>query len=154
MAPRSPGDIGTHTETDVVRYLQGAGFPQAERRRLRGRDDAGDITGTPGICWSVKGGAAAKTASDLDICRWLHDLEQQRINAAADLGVLVTQRRGVGPANAGRWWAWLDGRHWLDSRIAGPLPLRLHLGDAVSLLRIEGYGDPHHYPVITAEVSP
>ena len=56
-----PKQIGTRAETAVARYLAANGFPHAERRTLRGREDAGDITGTPGVCWEVKGGEAHVT---------------------------------------------------------------------------------------------
>src|SRR5690554_3488274 len=112
MAPRRPRDIGTAAESAVVRYLRAHGFPHAERRALRGARDAGDITGTPGICWSVKGGQAAKDASDGLVEDWLFELERQRSHARADCGVLVLQRRGYGPERAGRWWAIMPGRQY------------------------------------------
>src|SRR5690606_4660297 len=54
--PVKPRDTGTRAETAVVRYRRDHGWPHAERRALRGNQDAGDITGTPGVCWSVKAG--------------------------------------------------------------------------------------------------
>jgi hypothetical protein len=64
--------------------------------------------------------------------------------------VLVLQRRGVGPTNAGRWWAILPAAVWADlvyAQLDGltehhRYPVRLHLADAVWLLRAAGYGDP------------
>lgn len=141
-----PKAIGTAAETAVARYLQAHGFPHAERRALRGIADAGDITGCPGICVEIKGGEAAKSASDLLVADWLAETEIERINARADIGVLVLQRRGVGPANAGRWWAVMTlptllsltvlPQDWLHPAI----PLRMQLADAVRLLREAGYG--------------
>lgn len=144
-----PQAIGTKAETAVARYLQTHGWPSAERRRLRGRLDAGDITGCPGICIEVKGGDAAKNASDLLVTDWLEETEKERVNARANVGVLVLQRRGVGPANAGRWWAILPAAVWADLVFAEldgltvhhRYPIRLHLADAVRLLRAAGYGD-------------
>lgn len=144
-----PQAIGTKAESAVVRYLQAHGWPSAERRRLRGRLDAGDITGVPGLCIEVKGGDAAKNASDLLVADWLEETEQERINAGADIGVLVLQRRGVGAANAGRWWAVIDAA-WIARLLVGDFhiipeptpPVRLLLADAVRLLRAAGYGDP------------
>ncbi|NAE18288.1 hypothetical protein, partial [Enterococcus hirae] len=68
--PARPRDIGTAAETATVRYLRTAGFPHAERRALRGTHDCGDITGTPGLAWEVKGGQAAKGASDGQVAQW------------------------------------------------------------------------------------
>ncbi|MEO3929261.1 hypothetical protein ABGB07_36230 [Micromonosporaceae bacterium B7E4] len=148
MSRRRPRDIGTAAETAVVRYLHTAGFPHAERRTLRGNLDAGDITGTPGICWEVKGGQAARTASDLDVTRWMAELATEVRNARATVGLLVVQRAGVGSANAGRWWAYMPAFQLADL-IEKPMtveaerhafPVRMLLADAVSLLRAAGYG--------------
>jgi hypothetical protein len=153
-----PKAIGTAAETAVARYLQAHGFPHAERRALRGIEDAGDITGCPGVCVEVKGGDAAKNASDLLVSDWLAETEKERLNARADVGVLVLQRRGVGPANAGRWWAVMPVGTVAVLRLtlvnpapetwAGP-PVRMHLADAVRLLRAAGYGDPLDVPEVS-----
>jgi len=143
-----PRDIGTRAESAVVRYLHTAGFPYAERRSLRGALDAGDITGTPGICWEVKGGDAARTASDLTIGRWMQELAVEVSHADATVGLLVVQRAGVGPANAGRWWAYMPAFQVADLAAPEPLaatrvyafPVRMLLADAVTLLRAAGYG--------------
>lgn len=144
-----PKAIGTKAETAVVRHLQANGFPHAERRALRGTQDAGDITGCPGLCIEVKGGDAARNASDNQITAWLAETETERDNADAEIGLLVVQRRGVGPANAGRWWAVLTVdaiRVMFDDPFSdlGPydLPVRMLLADAVTLLRAAGYGTP------------
>lgn len=146
-----PKQIGTAAETAVVRYLQGSGFPHAERRALRGILDAGDITGTPGVCWEVKGGEAAKNASDGQIADWLVETATETANAGSDAGVLVLQRRGVGPRNASRWWTILNGWDLVglgmdlgNTRSPALLdfPVRLLLADTVTLLRAAGYGEP------------
>lgn len=153
MAPRRPRDIGTAAESAVVRYLRTAGFPHAERRALRGNHDAGDVTGTPGICWEVKGGTAARMASDGLIQAWLDETDKERVAAGADVGVLVVQRPGIGPANAGRWWAILPGWQY-ESLCAREMegfgrwrfgdrgPLRMHLSQVCALLVYAGYGTP------------
>jgi hypothetical protein len=147
-----PRDIGTAAETAVVRVLRANGFPQAERRSLRGQLDAGDITGTPGLCWEVKGGEAARTASDHQVGLWLAETETERVNAGADIGILVVQRRGIGAPNAHRWWAitpyWsfraLAGGHLVPSSTPEPVstPVRLLLGHLCEVLRGAGYGQP------------
>jgi hypothetical protein len=147
-----PKDIGTAAETAVVRYLRGNGFPHAERRALTGSLDQGDITGTPGIAWEVKGGAAAARASDGQVNLWLAETEAERVNAHADHGILIIRRAGIGPANAGRWWAITD--TWTITRLTDPraviyddpdgtaprVHVRVHLADITRLLRWAGYG--------------
>jgi len=146
---RRPRDIGTDAERAVVRVLRANGFPNAERRALRGSADAGDITGTPGIVWEVKGGNTARRSSDYQVEAWLVETEQERRNAGADIGVLVVQRAGVGPANAHRWWAVIPAGS-LARLLQGEqaqvdslhIPVRMILGDALRLLRESGYGRP------------
>ena len=152
MAQRRPQDIGRAAENAVVAYLVDNGWSSAERRRLRGRNDAGDITGTPGVCWEVKGGAAAKLASDGQVEEWLDEAEKERVAAGADVGVLVLQRKGIGTANTGRWWAILPGFSYemltgaRDDHAPGMWsfgdrgPLRMHLSQVCALLRYAGYG--------------
>jgi hypothetical protein len=149
-------DIGTRAETAVVRYLRAHGFPHAERRALTGTQDQGDITGTPGVCWEVK--AWKRPAGDGQITAWLAETETERINARADVGVLVVRRAGVGDPNAGRWWAIMpihDLEHILAASLArlfdapqepfvvdNAAPVRMLLSDVVQLLRAAGYGQP------------
>lgn len=146
-----PKQIGTSAETAVVRAIRTRGFPHAERRALAGALDLGDLTGTPGICWESKGGDAAKDASDGQIAAWMVETERERVNAGASIGVLVTQRRGVGAANAHRWWAWLplwqvaelaNGTDFYVHANARNIPVRMLLDDACTLLRAAGYGEP------------
>lgn len=147
-----PKRIGTAAETAVARYLQANGWPSAERRALRGIKDAGDLTGTPGVCWSVKGGEAARNASDGAVHKWLAELDDQKGHAVAEVGVLVLQRRGVGYGNAGRWWAVMtladlsalvmqEGSR-IYHHLALDMPVRVTLGQAVTILRADGYGEP------------
>jgi hypothetical protein len=140
-----PKAIGTAAETAVVRYLITAGFPQAERRALRGTYDFGDITGTPGLVWEVKGGEAAKTASDNQVVEWLHETEREQHNANAQVGVLVVQRR---QKNVSAWWAvmWADVFTWMATGITSPslanTPVRLTLAELCPILREQGWGQP------------
>jgi hypothetical protein len=150
---RRPKDIGTATETAVVNYLREHGWPHAERRALAGTHDLGDIIGTPGICWEIKGGKAAETAGDGQVAGWLAETERERWNAQADFGVLVMKRKACGTASVGRWWAVMQASDLaVVVRLGagfGPsacsvvaTPVRLHLADAVTLLRAAGYGTP------------
>lgn len=137
-----PKDIGTAGESAVVRYLQGHGFPHAERRALRGTYDCGDVVGIPGVCIEIKAGAAAKNASDGQVDLWLAETERERINAKADIGLLVLVRKGIGAPNAGRWWAITPVSQLTGHSEASDFPVRMHLWSAALLLRRRGYGTP------------
>ena len=102
--PRKPRAIGTEAETATERFLRDNGFPGAERRVLRGRLDQGDIRVTAEIIAQVKAGEMAYHATDADIAAWLAETETQRLNAGADLAVLVVRRFRRPPF---RWHAWM-----------------------------------------------
>ena len=148
-APRrrnKPKAIGTADESAVVRALHRLGFPQAERRALRGHKDAGDILVCPGIIAESKGGAAGRKASDGQILAWLAETEDERVNAGAAIGFLITPRNGVGPANAQHWWVhvWLSTLLELHDHVDPwhDPPVRLRLNDWAFILRRAGYGEP------------
>jgi hypothetical protein len=141
---------GHDSERALARWLRSNGFGQAERAVRTGfrtadraAPDPGDITGTPGIVWSVKDCAAEQTT------KWLAELEVMRAGAGALVGLLVHRRRGY--ADPGRWWCWtpLDVPVWLLTGYGGAAghaearaPVRMELTDVVALLRATGYGDP------------
>lgn len=138
-------DIGTRFETAVTRWLRENGWVHAERRALSGTNDLGDITGTPGLVWECKAGATAQGASDGLIDQWLGETERERLNARADVGVLVVQRKRVGdrPERVGRHWAVVRARDVFGvAGIAGGEPVRMHLATVAWLLRASGYGEP------------
>ena len=157
-----PKHIGTAAETAVVGWAAANGFNQAERRALHGSHDQGDILLCLGVIIEVKAGKKAETAADALIDMWLDQTETERLNAQADIGVLVTKRAGYGTSRVGDWWAWLtigaftalsSGGQW-----AGPIildngtqaagfdcydqPARLRLKDLAMLLRLNGWGNP------------
>lgn len=147
MNGRRPRQIGTYAETAVTRAAQVRGFPYADRIALHGARDVGDVALCPGVIVEVKGGDAARRATDLDVLNWLAQTAVERDNANAAVAFLVVQRPHVGGPNAHRWWAW-----WRLSWVAelsywqrfGPadVPVRMTLGDALDILRAAGYGDP------------
>ena len=100
-----PKDIGTRAESAVVKYLAANGWTNCERRALHGNVDLGDVTGTPGLVWEVKGGEAAKTASDNQIAAWFQEAQQEAVNAGARYGFLIVARRRK---NVRDWWAAVD----------------------------------------------
>lgn len=138
---------GTQAETAIVAFLRGNGFAGAERRALAGAFDLGDITGCGPIVVESKAGNAAANASDGQVAKWLAETEVERVNADADYGLLVMKRAGIGPARAGDWWCVLPTWQFLEllglhvHAYSSTHPIRLHLRDAVKLLRLAGYGD-------------
>lgn len=92
---------GTAAETAVVRFLQAAGFVQAERRTLNGVKDRGDIAGLPGVVIEVKNCARDQLPA------WVAEAELERDNDRATLGVVWHKRRGT--TDPGRWFVTMSG---------------------------------------------
>ncbi|MFF9714796.1 hypothetical protein ACF1DW_04260 [Streptomyces sp. NPDC014603] len=92
---------GTAAETAVVRFLQAAGFAQAERRTLNGVQDRGDIAGIPGVVIEVKNHARDQLPA------WVAEAELERDNDRASLGVVWHKRRGT--TDPGRWFVTMSG---------------------------------------------
>jgi hypothetical protein len=126
--------LGTAAESAVVKALRANGFPGAERRALHGSADLGDILVCPGVIAEVKGGNAARIASDAQVLVWLAQTEVERVNARADEALLIIARKGIGTANADRWWALFTDRI---------VPCRYYLKDACWVLREDGFGSPN-----------
>lgn len=139
---------GHDTERDVAKYLRNVGFPHCERAVRTGYTTADhsladplDLTGVPGVLWSVKG---VRAPSRGEIARWLGEAENARNVHGADLAVLVLRRHGV--AEPSQWWAWVS----LPSLARAVLGERhpefagyacVALGDLAAMLRRAGYGD-------------
>lgn len=141
-----PKAIGTRAESAVTRFAQEFGYPFADRQPLRGNKDQGDILFCPGFIGEVKGGDAARYASDAQILSWLIETTVERDNAAADMAILVVARWRQ-PTS--RWWGvmWADDVVTLSSEDAKPaghslvIPVRFLLSDALALTRGAGWGD-------------
>lgn len=120
---------GTKAETDLVRWLQGHGFPYAERRALAGTADKGDVLCCPGLIVEVKHWAIY---TDADIAAWQDETTREKSNANADIAVLVVRRNGK--ADPGNWFAYRQHANgfWFGQLVA----------DCFELLRLEGWGDP------------
>lgn len=154
MTATKPRDIGTRTESAVVKYARSNGFPHADRLALHGALDEADVQLCPGVVIEVKGGKRAETASDALVAAWLDETEVERRNRGADVAALVLKRKGKGAANAGQWWAHLPGWAyvWLaqcgpnvmyyGADIAHAPAVRITVAELVDLLRRAGFGDP------------
>lgn len=108
------GRKGTAWESEIVRTLQQNGWAYAERRRLSGRFDRGDIAGIPGIV------IEAKSARSYELSSWLDEANAERDNDHADFGLVWFKRRGK--ASAADGFVLMDGN------------------TAMLLLRDAGYG--------------
>jgi hypothetical protein len=129
-----------HARRDRHRHvLRAHGFGGAERRALAGSNDLGDILICPGVIAEVKWGKHAKTASLVDVSRWLRETERERANAGAHLGLLVIQRNGIGTNRASLSRCFFDiGALWGRDHCIVEAPLIT----VTEILRREGWGDP------------
>lgn len=115
MKPASAKAKGQQAEKAVVEWLRVNGVPYAERRRLNGRDDQGDITGWPGVCIEVK--AEQKFSPS----EWLKELDKEIVNARAETGFVFAKRPGT--TNPAEWYAILRPAVLLElMREAGWMP--------------------------------
>jgi hypothetical protein len=87
---------GTAGENGVVAALVDEGWIHAERRALAGTSDRGDIAGIPGVM------IEAKNCGTVTIPKWLREVEVEKANAGAEVGVVWHKIRGKGDA---RDWA-------------------------------------------------
>ena len=97
---------GTAWETEIVKELVAHGWKYAERRRLSGAQDKGDIAGVAGVC------IEAKNASRLELASWLDEAEKERSHADAAIGAVWFKRRGKPRAAQG--YVLLDGASFMQ----------------------------------------
>lgn len=113
MTPGTAKAKGRQTEQMLCDWLRRVHNIPAERRRLKGSDDQGDIAGWRDVCVEVKSGGR------LDIAGWLAELSVEINNAGAETGFVAVRPKGR--PDVGDWFAVL------------PLP------ELVELLRAAGY---------------
>lgn len=106
---------GTSAEAVVVGYLRAHGVPHAERRALTGNKDRGDIAGVIGVMIEVK------DQSRDQLPKWSDEVDVQKANDSADIGVCWHKRRGT--TDPGRWFVTMTGAQFIDVlRLTGHLP--------------------------------
>ena len=96
MKPGTAKVKGRTTENLLVEYLRANGFPYAERRRLAGSGDRGDIAGVVGVVIEVKSGAR------IDLASWMAELAWEISNDRASYGMVVVRPKGR--PNPEQWW--------------------------------------------------
>lgn len=81
---------GTAFESAVVDWLQGHGFPYAERRALSGKNDRGDVAGIPGVVLELK------NHNRVELAAWVEEARTEAANASVDVWAVVAKRKGKG----------------------------------------------------------
>lgn len=99
------GRKGTAGENTVVDYLNNNGFPKAERRRLAGAKDKGDVAGVPGVVIEVKNEKSTTLSTYVD------EASVEAANAGEPVGVAWHKRRGK--TNAGEWYVSMSGEMFM-----------------------------------------
>lgn len=79
---------GTSWESQIVDTLIEHGWPHAERRRLAGAADKGDIAGIPGLV------IEAKNTRQVNLASAVSEARTEQVNAGALFGVAWLKRRG------------------------------------------------------------
>jgi hypothetical protein len=113
----------------VVGYLNDHGYPHAERRRLKGSADQGDITGIPGVVIEVKGDRANR------IAKWREETVTEAFNASVEFYFLVVrvERRPVAE------WDVHIPMDFLAIGLMEDVWVRMDLADAVTLMNLREY---------------
>jgi hypothetical protein len=111
-----PAAKGRVAENGLVSYLQASGWPYAERRRLAGALDKGDVTGTPGVCWEAK-----YASGRISWWAWMRETVTEQRNAGAAVGVLVVKPPSVGIVNVHKWYAAVPTATWHELTMASGL---------------------------------
>ncbi len=88
MKPGTAKAKGRAAENQAVEWLRSKGWVNAERRRLNGTADLGDITGIPGMCIEIK------SAAQWTPVQWLRELVAEQANADADVGFVMARPKG------------------------------------------------------------
>jgi hypothetical protein len=104
-----PAAKGRVAENGLVSYLQASGWPYAERRRLAGALDKGDVSGTPGVCWEAK-----YASGRINWWAWMRETVAEQRNAGAAVGVLVVKPPSVGIVNVRSWYAAVPTATWQE----------------------------------------
>jgi hypothetical protein len=97
----SAKQAGTKWESEIVRTLIANGWANAERRRLNGTHDRGDIAGIPGVV------IEAKSTNRLELATAVDEATEEAANAGTNIGVAWLKRKGR--TNAADGYVVMDG---------------------------------------------
>lgn len=81
---------GPKFESDVVKYLQGEGWENVERRVAGGSRDRGDLAGIPNVCMELKNTGVMQMGAAVA------EAEKEALNAGARWWSVVFKRRQKG----------------------------------------------------------
>lgn len=88
MKPATAKAKGRATENAWVAYLRSKGWESAERRRLAGVLDRGDIAGVHNQTIEVK------SAAQWSPLQWLRELGEEQFNTGDDVGYVTARPKG------------------------------------------------------------
>lgn len=86
MKPSSCKDKGRAWENEACEFLQANGAPHAERRRLTGSKDRGDLSGVPGVVFECKHEKAYKPVE------WIREADVEAVNDGGSVGVVFARQ--------------------------------------------------------------
>lgn len=92
---KSAAQAGRDWENEIASYLAGRGWPHAERRIRKGRNDQGDITGVIDVC------IEAKDTNRIELAGFLDEAKVEAQNANAEIAAAWIKRRGKSSAEHG-----------------------------------------------------
>lgn len=98
------GRKGTAGENGGVELFKEI-WPAVERRKTNGAKDRGDLS--PGGYPVPSVVVEIKNAATLNFSGWLKEAEDERINAGAEIGVVLAKRRGH--TDPKKWYAMMTG---------------------------------------------
>lgn len=95
--------MGTAHESAIKLWLQAHGWPYADRRRLNGAADLGDLQLSERIPFIIEAKTAKKTTERATLGTFVKELEAEVINSKSEAGAVVFKK--VGTTDVGEFYA-------------------------------------------------
>lgn len=117
MKPGTAKVKGRETENFAVAWLRTHGFPTAERRRLNGSTDLGDVINITN--WTIE----VKSAATWSPMLWQRQLRAEMINTGDRYGLIMCRPKGIG-ADVDNWIFIIPPEVFADihTQLEGPHP--------------------------------